>query len=150
MSTPQTTLRLAAGLRSLAECQLQMQTARSAALDGGALGVMAVNAGIAAIVIAARGAAGLWIVALVLLGLSFGLAVWTLRLPGARETGPSVADTLRGRKSHDERSLEDSLLEDLAEDIQINEHALARKGPLFAWAQTLLMLAIAVELAGRL
>jgi len=48
-----------------------MQTARSAALDGGALGVMAVDAGVAAIIIGARGAYGLWIVALVLVGLTF-------------------------------------------------------------------------------
>jgi len=53
------------------ESQLEMQTARSAALDGGALGVMAVDAGVAAIIIGARGAYGLWIVALVLVGLTF-------------------------------------------------------------------------------
>jgi hypothetical protein len=79
---------LADSLRSLAECQLQMQTARSAALDGGALGVMAVDAAVTAIVIGTRGTHELWIVALVLLGLSLGLAVRTLRLPGAEETAP--------------------------------------------------------------
>jgi hypothetical protein len=40
------------------------------ALDGGALGVMAVAAAVAAIVIGVRGAYGLWILALVLLHLA--------------------------------------------------------------------------------
>ena len=43
-----------------------------------------------------------------------------------------------------------ALLEDLAEDLHTNDQALARKLPLFARAQTLLVLAIVVELAGRL
>ena len=137
-------------LRSLAECQLEMQTARSAALDGGALGVMAVDAAVTAIVIGTRGTHELWIVALVLLGLSLGLAVRTLRLPGAEETGPSVAAMRQARKTQGDNELEESLLEDLAEDLHTNDQALARKLPLFARAQTLLVLAIVVELAGRL
>jgi hypothetical protein len=43
MSTRRISPGLNDGLRSLAESQLQMQTVRSAALDGGALGVMAVE-----------------------------------------------------------------------------------------------------------
>jgi len=43
-------------LRSLVVSQLQMQTARSAALDGGALGVMAVDAAAATIVIGTEAA----------------------------------------------------------------------------------------------
>jgi hypothetical protein len=149
MSTKAITPRLADRLCSLAESQLQMQTARSAALDGGALGVIAVDAGVAAIIIGARGAYDLWIVALALLGLALGLAVRTLRLPGAEETGPSVADMREARETQDEHELEDSVLEDLARDIQINEQALARKGPLFDRALTFLVLTILVELTGR-
>ncbi len=65
-------------------------------------GVMAVDAALAAIVIGARGAYGLWIVALALLGLSLGLAVRTLRLPGAEETGPSVAAMREAREDKDD------------------------------------------------
>ncbi len=87
MSTNPIDPRLADRLCSLAESQLQAQAARSAALDGSALGVMAVDAALAAIVIGTRGAYDLWIVALALLGLSFALAVRAERLPGAFQGG---------------------------------------------------------------
>jgi hypothetical protein len=124
-------------------------SARFAALDGGALGVMAVDAGVAAIIIGARGAHELWIVALVLLGLSLGVAVRTLRLPGAEQTGPSVAAMREAREGKDDNELEELVLEDLARDVEINDQALVRKGPLFDRALTFLVLAILVELAGR-
>jgi hypothetical protein len=150
MPTKAGTGRLVDGLRSLAECQLQMQTVRSAALDGGALGVMAVDAGVAAIVIGSRGGYDLWILALVLLGLSLSLAVHTLRLPGAEQTGPVVEEIQEAHRSNDEHQLEESLLEDLAKDIRTNRQTLARKAPLFDQALTSLVLAITIELAGRL
>ena len=150
MSTKAITPRLADNLRLLVASQLQIQAARSVALDGGALGVMAVDAGVAAIIIDTRGAYALWIVALVLLVLSLGVAVLTLRLPGAEDTGPSVADMRQARDTKDDRKLEEWLLNDLTEDIETNEQALARKDPLLARAVTLLVLAIILELAGRL
>ncbi|HVA20261.1 MAG TPA: hypothetical protein VMU55_08805 [Solirubrobacteraceae bacterium] len=149
MSTKAITPRFADNLRLLAASQLQTQAARSVALDGGALGVMAVDAGVAAIVIGARGAYDLWIVALVLLGLSFGVGVRALRRQGADETGPSVADMREARETKEDRRLEEWLLNDLEEDLQTNDQALARKGPLFDRALTFLVLAILVELAGR-
>jgi len=149
MTTKVTKPRLADRLCWLAESQLQMQTARFAALDGGALRVIAVNAGVAAIVIGTGGAYDLWIVALVVLVVSLGVAVRTLRLPGAEQTGPSVADLCEAREGKDEHELEELVLEDLARDVEINEQALAHKRPLFDRALTLLMLAILVELAGR-
>jgi hypothetical protein len=148
MSTQGITPRLADNLRLLVAGQLQIQAAQSVALDTSALGVMAVNAGVAAIIIGTRGVYDIWIIALALLGLSLGLAVRTLRLPGAEDTGPSIADTL-ARESNDEQSLEDSLLNDLKKDIETNDQSLARKAPLFNRALTCLVLAILVELAGR-
>jgi hypothetical protein len=136
-------------LCSLAESQLQMQTARFAALDGGALGVMAVDAGVAAIVIGARGAYYLSILAILLLGCSFSLAMRALRLPGAEQTGPSVAAMREAREGKDDNELEGLVLEDLARDVEINDQALVRKGPLFDRALIFLVLAILVELAGR-
>lgn len=147
MSTKPITPRLADNLRLLVASQLQIQAAQSVALDASALGVMAVDAGVAAIIIATRGAYDLWIVALTLLGLSLGLAVRTLRLPGTEDTGPSVADMREARASQDEHELEEWVLEDLDRDIQVNEQALARKAPLFDRALRLLVLAILVKLA---
>jgi hypothetical protein len=150
MPTKGITPRLAEWMRLLSVSQLQTQAARSVALDAGALGVMAVNAAVAAIVIGARGAYDLWILALVLLGLSFSLAVRTLRLPGAARTGPSIDDMRKARDTkEDEHSLKDSLLNDLEEDLQTNERALARKIRLFDQALTFLVLAILMELVGR-
>jgi hypothetical protein len=142
------TPRLADRLCSLAESQLQTQAARSAALDGGALGVMAVNAAVAAIVIGTRGKYDLWIVALALLGLSLGLAVHVLRLPGTEQNGPPVAEILDARANNDDAAIEEGLLEDLATETLANEQALARKDPLLARAVTLLVLAIVLALTG--
>jgi hypothetical protein len=104
--------------RLLAMSQVQIQAARSVALDAGALGVMAVDAAVAAIVIGARGTYGLWILALVLLGCSLCVAVRTLRLPGAERTGPSVMDTPEAHERKDEHSTQDSLLNDLAQILR--------------------------------
>jgi hypothetical protein len=150
MSTKPIKPRLADNLRLLVASQLQMQAARSAALDGGALGVVAADAAVATIAIDTRGTFALWIIALILIGLSLGLAVKALRLPGAKETGPSVSRTLKARESQDERKLEEWILNDLARDVEINDEALVRKGPLFDRALILLVLAIILELTARL
>lgn len=150
MATKPIAPRLAESLLLLATSQLQAQAARSAALDAGALGVMAVDAAVTAIVVGAKGAHGLWIVALVLLGLSAGLAVRALLLRGAKEIGPLVTDILNDRDRSNDEELERSMLEDLATETLANVQALARKDPLFIGALTLLVLAILVELAGRL
>jgi hypothetical protein len=150
MSTKPIKPGLADWLRLLAGSQLQTQVSRSVALDAGALGVMAVDAAVTLIVIDAEGTYGLWIIALLLLGLSFSLAVRTMRLPGAEETGPSIASMRRAREAEeDEYLLEDSLLNDLEEDLHTNERALAHKIRLFNRALNFLVLAILVELAGR-
>lgn len=148
MSTQGITPRLTDSLRSLAESQLQTQVSRSLALDGGAIGVMAVDAAVAAIILDTRAAHHLWIAALALLGLSVSLAVRTLRL-AAERTGPVVANLLERRGTTDDNRFEESLLVDLAEDVLVNEEDLARKAPLFNRALTLLVLALLVELAGR-
>jgi hypothetical protein len=137
-------------LCSLAQDQLKMQTSRSAALDTGALGLMALDTALAAILIGTRGAYSLWIAALTLLGLSFGLAIRALRLKGAKATGPSVARLREERETHDEHQITESLLADLTAGVRINERALARKAVLFDRAQTVLALAVLIDLAGRL
>jgi hypothetical protein len=149
MPTQGITPRLADRLCSLAESQLQTQAARSVALDASALGVMAVDAGVAAIIIGARGAYDLWILALALLVMSFGLAVRAGRLPGAEETGPLIDDVLQASETGEDDELERSLLHDLATDMRTNRRTLARKGLLLNRAQTFLVAAILVELVGR-
>ena len=126
-------------LCSLAESQLQMQTSRSGALDARVLGVMAVDAALAAIVVDAGGAHHLWIAALALLCLSLGLAVAALRLAGAEATGPSVARLREDRETLDEHQLRESLLAELAKEVRANDHALARKDPLFNGSLMLLV-----------
>ena len=148
MSTNGITPRLADSLRSLAERQLQTQVSRSGALDVGALGVVSACAAIAAIVLGVRSADHLWVAALILLALSLGVALYALRLPGAEQNGPLVADMLDARAVDDDRTIEKGLLEDLSAETFANEQALAGKDSLLAWAVALLVLAIVLELAG--
>lgn len=144
------TPRLAERLCWLTASQLQIQAARSVALDASALGVMGLDAAVAAILAATKGVYGLGILALLLLGLSLGVAVRTLLHPGARKNGPSATEMLEARARSNDTAIEENLLNDLANDVQINEQALARKDHLITRALELLVLAIAVELAGRL
>jgi hypothetical protein len=46
------------------------------------------------------------------------VAVRTLRLPGAEDTGPSVAAMHEARETQDDNELERSLFEGLAEDVR--------------------------------
>jgi hypothetical protein len=55
---------------------------------------------------------------------------------------------LNARASNDDEVIEERLLNDLAAETSANDQALARKDPLFFAAVTLLVLAIAIELAG--
>ncbi|HEY3959443.1 MAG TPA: hypothetical protein VGL68_02935 [Solirubrobacteraceae bacterium] len=121
---------------------------RSGTLDTSALGVVSACAAIAAIVLGVRSAHHLWIAALILLILALGLALRALRLPGAAQNGPLVADILDARASNKDETVEADMLEDLAAETLVNEHTLARKDRLLASTVILLVLAIALELAG--
>jgi hypothetical protein len=136
-------------LRLLTGNRLQTQVSRSGVLVGAALGVMAVDVAVALIVIGTGGTYDLSILALLLLGFSFSLAVQALLLPGAKEAGPTLAAMRRARESEDAREFEDSLLDDLEEDLETHDRAVARKTLLFEHALRFLALAILVELAGR-
>jgi hypothetical protein len=150
MSTKPNKPELADWLRLLAGSQLQTQAARSVALDASALGAMAVTAAVAAIVIDARGAYDLWTLALLLLGLSFIKAVRTLRLPGAERNGPSIADMRKAcdDTNEDERSIEDCLTTSRKISAPTTK-SWPGKIRLFDRALTFLVLAILVELVGR-
>ncbi len=78
------------------------------------------------------------------------VAVRTLLGAGAKQDGPSVTEMLDARARNDDETIEENLLEDLAAETLVNEHALARKDPMIAWAVAPLVLAIAIELAAGL
>ena len=137
-------------LSSLARDKLKTQSGRSVALDAGALGVMVLDVALATTVLETRGAYDLWIAALALLGLSFGLAIRALRLAGAEETGPPVARLSEDRETRVARQIRESMLEDLTEEVDTNDLALARKAVLFDRALIVMALAILIDLAGRL
>jgi hypothetical protein len=127
MSTKPITPRLADNLRLLAASQLHTQAARSAALDGGAHAVMAVDAAVAAIVIGVGGTYGLWIAALSLLVLSAGMAIRVVRMTGAEETGPLIDDVLAASETAQEDRLERSLCKTLPQTYRpTGGHWLAR------------------------
>jgi hypothetical protein len=139
--------RLADALCALAESQLQIQASQSAALDGGAFGMMGVDAAIAAITVGVKSASHLWIASLILLGLSFGLAVRALLRRGAKQIGPFAIDMLNARDTYDDDQLAQRLLRDLATDVLANQWALSRKAPLLTGALALMALAVLCELA---
>jgi len=150
MPTDEDTSLLTGELTSLARDQLQMQTGRSAALDAGALGLMVLDAALVATVIDTEGAYDLWIAALALLGLSFGLAVRALRRKGARATGPPVARLREYRGIRDGHQIRESMLAELTKEVGANDRALTRKAVLFDRALTPLAFAILIDLAGRI
>jgi hypothetical protein len=104
----------------------------------------------ASIAALSRSAHGLWIAALAVLGLAFGLAIQTSRRKGAEDTGPPVARLNEERKTRGARQIRESLREDLTEAAEANEHALARKSLLFDRALIVMALAVLIDLAGRL
>jgi hypothetical protein len=127
-----------------------MQTSRSVALDAGALGLMVLDTALATNLLDSRGAYDLWIAAPALFGLSFALAIRALRRKSAEDTGPSVARLSEDRETHDEHEVRESMLEELTAEVHINKHALARRAVLFDRALRPLVLAILIDLAGRL
>ena len=59
-----------------------------------------------------------------------------------------MTELLDARGTRDDEEIEQSLLEDLANETLVNNQALARKDPLFTRALALLVLAVLLELAG--
>jgi hypothetical protein len=140
--------RLADALCALAESQLQMQASKSAALVTAAFGVMSADTAIVAIMVGVQSPGRLWLVSLIPLGLSFGLALRALLLKGAERIGPLPAHILKARRTHDDDQLARWLLRDLATDVLANQRALARKTPLLTGALALMALGVLFELVG--
>jgi hypothetical protein len=137
---------VAAVLRSLAEVQLQIQASRSATLDARAIGVIGFDAAVATLVFGAGLGHQPTIAALAILGLSAGIAGRSVFLGGSDEIGPSVLGLLSSNDIDDPHVLEESLLKGLAEDVQANHQALARKAPRLTASFIFLALAITIAL----
>ena len=127
---------------------MQMQASRSAVLDARAIGVIGVDAAVATFISSAGLGHQPRIVALVLLGVSAGLAGRSVFLGGSDEIGPSVIGLLSRAEIDDSSILEKSLLDGLAADVHANHRALARKAPGLTAAFVLLALAIVIALIG--
>lgn len=136
-------------LRSLAEVQLQAQMTRSATLDARAIGVMGVDAGLAAI-IAARPSSAVGTAALTALSLSAVIAGRSLFLGDGGWIGPSVARLFALRKTYYGPALDELILRSLVSNVRTNEAALARREPRLLAAFLLLAFAALLTLAGGL
>jgi hypothetical protein len=141
---------LASSLQSLAECQIQSQISRAAALDAGAVGLMGVDAAIAASVIDLRSAMQLWLLALALLCTAFSVLSTALLMQGGDDVGPLVTEVIARRGVRSDQDLACDLLHDLADRILANRRALDRKEPRLTAALVLTLIAVLVELAGQL
>jgi hypothetical protein len=118
-------------------------------LDATAIGVVGVDAALAAIIAsAAESFHQLWALALASLAISVGFALRALMLRGAERVGPIVAHILDDRTMHTDEMLEEWLVEDLATDMLANQRVLARKMPLVRGALISLAVAITCELGG--
>ncbi len=137
-------------LSGLARDKLRTQSGRSTALDAGALGLMLLDVALATAVLETRGAYELWIAALAVLGLSFGLAIQASRRKGATQTGPSGARLSEYRESRDARQIRELMRAELTEEVDINEHAVDRKAVLFDRALIVMALGVLIDLAGRI
>ncbi len=140
---------LASSLQSLAECQLQSQISRAAALDAGAVGVMGIDAVIATSVVGVRSVTQLWLFALALLCVSFGIVATALLVQGGDDMGPMVPEVVARRGVRLDQDLVRDLVHDLADRILTNRRALDRKEPRFTAALILTLIAVVVELAGQ-
>jgi len=117
-------------------------------LDARAIGVMGVDAGLAAIVVGATPSGILGIAALAALSLSAVIAGRSLFLEGLERIGPSVAQLFVLRKIYNDRVLEELILRSLVSSVSANETALARREPRVVVAFVLLALAALLALAG--
>jgi hypothetical protein len=148
MSTHGHAPRPTGALRSLALVQLQVQASRAASLDARAIGVLGVDAALAAIVGGGRLPGASQAAALAMLSLSAGLAVRCLLLDIGERMGPSLARLLTVQEASGPAAVERSILRRMAADLQANEHALTRKVPRLTGAFLFLTLAVVGALAG--
>lgn len=146
MRTRTLTPEAAAALRSLAQSQLQMQASRSGTLDARAIGVIGVDAAVAAIILGAGVGPGSTAAALAMLALSAGLAGRSVFFGGSDEIGPSVANLLASGEVDDRHVLGGLLLHSLATDVRANDQALARRAPRLTAALILLTVAVGIAL----
>lgn len=119
-------------------------------MDARAIGIMGIDAALAAIIISGRFSIPLRIATTATLLVSAGLAGMLVFLENDERIGPLVARLLALRGLYDEHALEETILEGLAADVRANERMLARGGRRLALAFVLLVLASLLVLIGSL
>jgi hypothetical protein len=138
---------LQSSLLTLATVQLQVQASWSATLDARAIGVIAIDAAMAAIAVSVRLAHAQRVVTLTLLAASACLAARAIFVEGARRLGPRIARMLSSRCIYDDSVLQEAILSDLARDVKANELDLTRKAPRLAGAFAFLAFSALVLIA---
>jgi hypothetical protein len=137
-------------LLSLERTQLLAQSQLAITYDAQALGTMGFDAALGAIVVSAKAHAYLWVASLALLVGSVLFAWLAVQTGGVDGTGPDSKDVLEGRGAWTDERLEAQVVEDLRSDLLANRANLAAKGGRVQLALTLLLMALGLELAGRL
>ncbi len=140
MSAHDTLPRDGSALRSLAEMQLQAQVALAATMDARAIGIMGIDAALAAIIASARFSSLLRIATMSILLLSAGLAGRLIFFENDERIGPFVARLLTLRELYDDHALEETILQSVAADVKANERMLARAARRLAFASSCLYL----------
>lgn len=135
---------------AMACTQLLAQNQLTVTYDAQALGTMAFDAALAAIVTSAKSHAYVWIVSLAILVMSVFYAWLVLQTEGAGETGPEISDVLDRRGAWPDDVLEQQIVEDLQADVVSNRINLGIKSTRVRVALSLLLLALSLELVGKL
>jgi hypothetical protein len=137
-------------LTALGGAQLGTQVIASTGLEAQALGIMGFDVAVAAIVVAVRGGAYMWVVSLWLLAISAAFAVQTLLFTPRPEVGPKIHEVLKERKDLGDEAASVKVLETVAKATEENVVALANKARPVGGAMTCLALAIVAVGLGRL
>jgi hypothetical protein len=136
-------------LTALGHTQLVAQVTASAGIDTQAVGIMAFDAALAAIVIAVRGSAYLWVLALLLFLYSVGWAVQPL-LIDQPEVGQSLSESLAERASFTDGELQNALFSSVVAAGGQNRGILSEKTTCVWRAVRWAALAVVVAALGRI
>jgi hypothetical protein len=136
-------------LMAVGQTQLVSQVTASAGVDTQAVGIMAFDAALAAIVVAVRGNAYLWVLALVLFLYSVGWAVQPLFIDQP-EAGQSLSESLAERGSFTDGELRDALFSSVVAASLENRQILFAKTTCVWRAIRWSALAVAVAAVGRM
>jgi hypothetical protein len=135
-------------LVTLGHTQLVAQVTASAGLDTQAVGIMAFDAALAAIVVTVRGSTYLWVLSLLLFLYSVGWAVQPL-LIDQPEVGQSLIESLAERASFSDEQLQNALFSSVVAASGQNREVLSEKTTCVWRAVRWAAVAVGVAAAGK-